>query len=196
MKIVLASKNKGKISEVKYIMGNGFEILSLLDINWVSDIKETGSTFEENAKIKAEAAFNHSGIPSIGDDSGLEVFQLNSEPGVFSARYAGKYASDFNNNIKLLFALEKEPEPHHAQFVCTALYFDGKNYLKTIGELRGTIIKEPRGENGFGYDPLFVPDGFTNTLAELGSEEKNKISHRAIAFKRLKEILSEQMEKK
>ncbi len=194
MKIVFASRNKGKIKEVKKILGDQFEIISLNDIDGFAEIEEIGSTFEENASIKAEAAFKFSGLPSIGDDSGLEVEQLSGKPGVYSARYAGKYASDFDNNIKLLFELEKQPEPHHAQFVCTAAYFDGNEFIVTKGELKGKIIKEPRGENGFGYDPLFIPHNQSLTLAEIDLEEKNKISHRAEAFKKLKYLLTKRME--
>jgi len=189
MKIIFASKNKGKIREVVDILGEEFEVISLLDINGIPDIEETGSTFEENAKIKAETVFKYAGIPAVGDDSGLEVEQLGGRPGVFSARYAGKYTSDHNNNLKLLFELERFPAPHHAQFVCAAVFFDGKNYITTLGEIKGTIIKEARGDNGFGYDPLFVPNGYTLTSGELSLNEKNKISHRAIAFSKLKKLL-------
>ncbi|MFO7445383.1 MAG: RdgB/HAM1 family non-canonical purine NTP pyrophosphatase [Ignavibacteriaceae bacterium] len=189
MKIIFASRNKGKINEVQSILGKEFELISLLDLNGIPDIEETGVTFEENARIKAETVFKYTGIPSVGDDSGIEVLQLDKRPGVYSARYAGKYSSDNDNNLKLLFELEKFPEPHPAQFVCTAVFFDGNKYLTAFGEVKGRIIKEPRGNNGFGYDPLFLPDGFNKTTAELSLEEKNKISHRAAAFNKLKDQL-------
>ncbi len=190
-KIIFASKNKGKIKEVKKIFKEiDFELISLLDLNDFSEIEETGNTFEENAKIKATEVFNKYRIPSISDDSGLSVEQLYGAPGVFSARYAGKGANDEDNNRKLIRELEKFNEPHHAKYICYAVYFDGKNYKIADGEVKGTIIKEPRGENGFGYDPFFVPDGYNQTMAELSLDEKNKISHRSKAFKNLSRILS------
>jgi len=190
-KIIFASKNKGKIKEVKKIFKEiDFELISLLDLNDFSEIEETGNTFEENAKIKATEVFNKYRIPSISDDSGLSVEQLYGAPGVFSARYAGKGANDEDNNRKLIRELEKFNEPHHAKYICYAVYFDGKNYKIADGEVKGTIIKEPRGENGFGYDPFFVPDGYNQTMAELSLDEKNKISHRSKAFKNLSRILT------
>lgn len=191
-KVIFASKNKGKIAEVKKILSElNFELISLLDFKEDLEIEETGNTFEANAKIKATASFEKFKLPSIGDDSGLAVEQLNGAPGIYSARYAGKNATDEQNNKKLILELEKYPEPHKAKFVCTAIFFDGKNFIKAEGELKGRIIKIPRGENGFGYDPHFIPDGFTKTTAEISIEEKNKISHRAKAFNKLKEVLKE-----
>ena len=190
-KVIFASKNEGKIREVKKIFeGINFELISLLDLNDFQEIDETGDTFEENAKIKATEVFNKYKIPSISDDSGLSVEQLYGAPGVFSARYAGKGANDEDNNRKLIRELEKFNEPHHAKYICYAVYFDGKNYKVADGEVKGTIIKEPRGENGFGYDPFFVPDGYNQTMAELSLDEKNKISHRSKAFKNLNKILT------
>jgi XTP/dITP diphosphohydrolase len=190
-KVIFASKNKGKIKEVKKIFeGINFELISLLDLNDFSEIDETGNSFEENAKIKAAEVFNKYKIPSISDDSGLSVEQLYGAPGVFSARYAGKGANDEDNNRKLIRELEKFNEPHHAKYICYAVYFDGRNYKVANGEVKGTIIKKPRGENGFGYDPFFVPDGYAQTMAELSLNEKNKISHRSKAFKNLNRILT------
>lgn len=186
-KIIFASKNAGKIREVKKILdGAEIELISLLDLNDLSEIKETGSTFEENAKIKAIEVFNKYKIPSIGDDSGLSVEQLFGAPGVYSARFAGLGANDEDNNRKLLRELEKFNEPHYAKYICCAVYFDGENFTITEGGVKGTIIKEPRGNNGFGYDPFFVPEGYTKTMGELPLEEKNKISHRSKAFYNLK----------
>jgi XTP/dITP diphosphohydrolase len=189
-KVILASKNKGKIKEVKKIFEViNFELISLIDLNDLSEIDETGNTFEENAKIKATEVFNKYKIPSISDDSGLSVEQLYGAPGVFSARYAGKGANDEDNNRKLIRELEKFNEPHHARYICYAVYFDGKNYKVADGEVKGTIIKTPRGDNGFGYDPFFIPLGYNRTMAELSLDEKNKISHRSKAFKNLSRIL-------
>ncbi len=189
-KILLATTNKGKLNDVKEILKDvEVEILSFLDFDEYPEVEETGTTFLENAELKVRAAFEKYGIPSIGDDSGLESFQLNGEPGIYSARYAGLPADDEKNNLKLLEKLSQYPEPHLGRFVCAAVYFDGKGLISAVGEVRGNIINNPRGKNGFGYDPLFVPDGYKNTMAELTHEEKNKISHRLKAFKELIKIL-------
>ena len=189
-KIIFASKNEGKIREVKKIFEDAdVELISLVDLNDNSQIDEKGDTFEENAKIKSFEVFSKYKIPAVGDDSGLSVEQLYGAPGVFSARFAGLGASDEDNNRKLIRELEKFNEPHHAKYICCAVYFDGEKYRISNGEVKGNIIKEPRGSNGFGYDPFFVPEGYAQTMAELSLEEKNIISHRSIAFKNLKNIL-------
>lgn len=189
-KILLSTTNKGKINDVKEILKHiDVEILSFLDFDDYPNVKETGKTFIENAELKAKTAFDKYGIPSIGDDSGLESFQLNGEPGIYSARYAGENANDEENNFKLIAKLEEYPEPHSGRFVCAAVYHNGKEFKAAIGEIRGNIINNPRGKNGFGYDPLFIPEGYDNTMAELSHEEKNKISHRLKAFKELKKFL-------
>jgi len=188
--ILLATTNKSKLNDVKEILKDvEVEILSFLDFDDSPEVEETGTTFLENAELKVRAAFEKYGIPSIGDDSGLESFQLNSEPGIYSARYAGLEADDEKNNLKLLEKLSQYPEPHLGRFVCAAVYFDGKELRSAVGEVRGNIINNPRGKNGFGYDPLFVPDGYEKTMAELSHEEKNKISHRLKAFRELKKYL-------
>lgn len=189
-KILLATTNKGKLHDVQEILkGIDVEILSFLNFSDYPNVEEIGSTFLENAELKAKAAFEKYGIPSFGDDSGLEAFQLNSEPGIYSARYAGEDADDEKNNLKLIAKLSELPEPHPGRFVCAAVYYDGKYFKSVIGEVRGNIIKSPRGNNGFGYDPLFVPNGYDKTMAELSHEEKNRISHRLNAFKELKKYL-------
>jgi XTP/dITP diphosphohydrolase len=194
-KIIFATKNPGKIREVNDILKtDSIKLVSLLELDDVPDIIEDGLTFEENAKIKAEIIYKTYGIPAMGDDSGLTVEQLDGEPGVFSARYAGENATDEENNDKLLYVLNSYSEPHHARFVCSAVYFDGSKFLTAYGEVKGQIIKKPRGNNGFGYDPLFLPDGYTMTSGELSMEEKNKISHRAKAFKKLKELIVQSLE--
>lgn len=189
-KIIFASGNKGKIAEVKRILGElDIPILSLHDINFKGEIVEDGDSFEENAKIKAIEIFNSYKLPTIADDSGLVVEQLNGEPGIYSARYAGIDSDDEANNIKLLENLSTKPEPHRAKFVCSAVYYSGEKIHNTVGEVYGKIISKARGTNGFGYDPLFVPDGYAKTMAELDPEIKNSISHRFKAFDQLKKYL-------
>lgn len=193
--IIFASKNSGKIMEVSEILKNAnIKLLSLLGVDDSPKIIESGTTFEENAKIKAVEVYNAFQIPAIGDDSGLSVDQLNGKPGVYSARYAGENATDDENNGKLLMELQNFPEPHFAKFICSAVYYDGKNFLSAYGELKGRIINSPHGENGFGYDPLFLPDGYSKTTAEISLEEKNKISHRSIAFNALKDLIKKLLE--
>jgi len=191
LKIIFASKNKGKIKEVKDILsGADFEIVTLLDLNDTENIIEDGITFEENAKIKASHIFNKYKIPVIADDSGLVVDQLDGGPGVFSARYSGPDATDESNNIKLLRELKPLHEPHHAKYVCSAVYYNGDKYLTANGEIKGRITLNPKGVNGFGYDPFFIPENYSVTMAELDLSEKNKISHRSKAFHKLKTQLS------
>ena len=189
-KILFASKNKGKIEELKQILDElDIYIISLSEINKAIEIEESGNTFEENALIKAKLVYDSVGIPTIADDSGLVVEQLNGAPGVYSARYAGEEGDAKKNNIKLLEELKRYSKPHNAKFVCVAVYYDGKNIYSEIGELKGEIIEEERGTNGFGYDPLFLPYGFAETLAELEPKVKNSISHRYNAFQNLKKHL-------
>ncbi|MDZ7626350.1 MAG: non-canonical purine NTP pyrophosphatase [Ignavibacteriaceae bacterium] len=147
--------------------------------------------FEGNAKIKAEIIYDKFKLPTIADDSGIVAMQLGNEPGVYSARYAGENATDEDNNRKLLDRLKSYPEPHKGKFICAAVYYFGADFIVAMGEIAGRIIKEPRGTNGFGYDPLFLPDGYDKTTAELPPEIKNKISHRFKAFNQLKKYLLE-----
>jgi len=192
MKIILASQNKGKVREVKAIFNNShIEIFSLYDLGNSMDVEETGSTFSENAFLKAKAVYDYYKVPVFADDSGLEIEQLNGRPGVISARYAGENCTFQDNNFKVIKELEGLPEPHRAKFISNALFYDGKNRIEAVGELHGIIIKEERGTEGFGYDPIFIPDGYDKTIAELSFGEKNKISHRAKSFYKLKELLSD-----
>jgi len=188
--ILLATTNKGKVNDVKEIFKDiDIEILSFLNFKDYPVVIESGNTFLENAELKAIAAFEKYRIPSFGDDSGLESFQLNGEPGIYSARYAGEDAGDEKNNLKLINKLKEFQEPHTGRFVCAVVYYDGIKRESAIGEVTGNIIKIPRGNNGFGYDPIFIPNGYDNTMAELSHEEKNKISHRLNAFKQLRKYL-------
>ncbi len=189
-KIIFASGNEGKVAEVRKILSElNIQIVSLLDVDFIGEIEENGDSFEENAKIKAIGIFNNYKLPTIADDSGLVVEQLNGEPGIYSARYAGIGSDDEANNIKLLENLSSKPEPHRAKFVCSAAYYSGKEIYVTVGEVYGKLISEARGTNGFGYDPLFVPDGYSKTMAELDSRTKNSISHRFKAFDQIKKHL-------
>ncbi|HSW53597.1 MAG TPA: RdgB/HAM1 family non-canonical purine NTP pyrophosphatase [Ignavibacteriaceae bacterium] len=189
-KIIFASKNEGKVKEVRHILEEvNAEILSLNDVGFTEDIHESADAFEGNAKIKAEIIYNKFKLPTIADDSGIVAMQLGNEPGVFSARYAGENATDEDNNRKLLDRLKSYPEPHKGKFICAAVYYFGADFILAMGEIVGTIINEPRGTNGFGYDPLFLPDGYDKTTAELPPEIKNKISHRFRAFNQLKKYL-------
>ena len=190
MKLVFATGNKGKLSEVRKIFENtSYEILSKENFDSFPDVIEDRETFEENAIKKAKEIFEFSGIPAIADDSGLIVEQLNGAPGVYSASYAGENCTYDDNNNKLLKELSAFPEPHNAAFVCYAAYYDGDLILVVRGELKGMIISEKTGDQGFGYDPVFISDGSKNTLAQYSSEEKNKISHRGKAFESLKKLL-------
>jgi XTP/dITP diphosphohydrolase len=191
-KIIFASKNEGKVKEVRHILnGINSEILSLNDVCFKDEIHESADTFEGNAKIKAEIVYEKFKLPTIADDSGIVALQLGSEPGVYSARYAGEDATDEDNNRKLLERLKSYPEPHKGKFICAAVYYFGDDFIAAIGEIAGSIINEPRGTNGFGYDPLFLPDGYDKTTAELPPEIKNKISHRFKAFNQLKKYIVE-----
>lgn len=187
-RILFATNNLGKVKEVKAIFKEaGIEVASLYGVQGIPKIIEYGLTFEDNAKIKAKIVFDTLHLPIIADDSGISVEQLNGKPGVFSARFAGENATDDDNNKKLLKELENFPEPHKAKYVCSAVFYNGSDFISCLGELHGRIVNTAKGKNGFGYDPYFVPDGFTKTAAELTLEEKNKISHRAKAFRLLLE---------
>lgn len=180
MKIVIATFNEGKFREFKDLFSNSsFEILSL-KVFTTQDIDETGRSYEENAMIKAQKASELSNYPSLGDDSGLEVKLLNNNPGLFSARYSGKNATD-ETNIKKLLKETKNLENTKAKFVSTLAFYDPQKELElfSFGELEGEIIKEKKGDKGFGYDPIFKIKNSSQTLAEVSFKERMKISHRA-----------------
>jgi len=180
----------GKLKEVQQIFeDSNFEIVPMSDLGEIPEIEEDGDTFEANSLKKAKFIFNKFGLPTISDDSGLSIEQLGGRPGVYSARYAGEKCTFDDNNKKVLEELKDFPEPHKAQFIAYATFFDGRTIHNAIGKLPGRIVNEFKGTEGFGYDPIFIPDGYDITLAEMKLEEKNKISHRAKAFNELKEIL-------
>jgi XTP/dITP diphosphohydrolase len=188
-KIVIASKNEGKIKEIRnFLHGLEVEILTLADFPDIPEITEDGRTFEENAVKKAKTVFEHTKLTSIADDSGLEVSYLSGEPGVNSARFSGDNATDQQNNEKLLELLKDVPmDDRRARFKCVlVLYNSLYNNLIFEGRCEGYIIDKPIGELGFGYDPLFVPEGYTKTFGELDLVTKNKISHRGKALNSLR----------
>ena len=182
--IVFATNNKHKLEEIRNILDNALNILSLDDINCHEDIPETGSTIEENALIKARYIKEKYGYDCFADDTGLEIKSLNNEPGVYSARYAGNDHNSEKNMQKVLENLKGKNDRSACFRTCIALITGNNEYLFE-GKIEGEIITEKKGESGFGYDPIFVPNGYTQTFAELGNDIKNKISHRALAVKKL-----------
>jgi len=191
--IIVASGNAGKIKEIAALLADmPVRVTSLKDYwNPVPSIPENGDTFLDNARIKAQWVFDTTGRPSLADDSGLVVDALNGEPGVHSARYAGEPSSDSCNTQKLLAALAAIPRAQRtARFVCTmVLIVSADEVLVAEGTCEGHIGFEPAGDNGFGYDPVFIPDGYTQTFAQLDESIKNTISHRAQALVSLKEAI-------
>lgn len=188
MQIVFASSNKNKIKEIQLLLPDTISILSLEDIGCNEEIPETATTIEGNAILKANYVTNKYGYNCFADDSGLEVEAINGEPGVYSARYAGEPKDDNKNIDKLLHNL-KGVENRKANFkTVICLNLNGEQHLY-IGTINGKIIDTKIGDNGFGYDPIFVADGFSKTFAELTTEEKSKISHRGIAVRQLVEVL-------
>ena len=186
--LVFATNNAHKLEEVRAILGNDFQIASLKEIGCHDDIPETADTLEGNAMQKAQYIKDKFGMDCFADDTGLEVEALNNAPGVFSARYAGPGHDSEANMKKLLHEMEGK-ENRKARFrTVIALLLDGKEYTFE-GIVKGNIIEEKRGDSGFGYDPIFVPEGYDLTFAELGNDIQNKISHRAEAVKKLSAFL-------
>lgn len=189
--LVFATNNAHKLEEIRAILGDKINILSLNDIDCHADIPETADTLEGNARLKAEYIYQHYGMDCFADDTGLEVEALNGAPGIYSARYAGGAGHDSEANMhKLLSELEGKTN-RKAQFrTAICLIERGEEHLFE-GIVRGTILQERRGTAGFGYDPIFQPEGYTETFAEMGNEEKNKISHRARVVQKLVEYLNQ-----
>jgi XTP/dITP diphosphohydrolase len=188
-KLVIASRNRGKIREIKKILSiETVEYIDLEGLEFTEFIEESGTTFSENALIKAETVFKKHKIPVISDDSGLAVPYLRGSPGIYSARFAGPDATDDENNALLLQMLEGVPAGLRiAQFQCAScFYYDIDKYVIEEGSIGGFITFEPAGENGFGYDPLFFLPEYKKTMAQLPDDEKNTISHRALSFRKLK----------
>lgn len=200
VRLLLASRNKGKLVELRRILDaalgeHSVELVGLDEVTHYPEAPETGLTFADNALDKAREGVRHTGLPTVADDSGLAVDALNGMPGVFSARWAGRHGDDLANLRLLLGQLSDVADEHRgASFVCAAALVlpDGREYV-VEGRVTGSLIGEPRGENGFGYDPIFVPEGEIRTTAELSSEEKDAISHRGKAFRALAKIVASEL---
>ena len=189
IKLVTATRNPSKLREMQRLLkGLDLEILSLENFEGLSEVEETGKTFEENAQLKALSYTEQTGLPCVADDSGLEVEALDGAPGVYSSRYAGPGADGQALCTKLLDELGDVPDSRRqAQFRCVvALGVGGRVILATEGRARGRIIREMKGSGGFGYDPVFLPDGYDKTFAEMQPEEKDSISHRSKALSQLR----------
>ncbi|MDR2283749.1 MAG: RdgB/HAM1 family non-canonical purine NTP pyrophosphatase [Sphingobacterium sp.] len=187
LELVFATNNVHKLEEVQAIIGNKFNLKSLTDIGCHDDIPETGVTFHENAQQKTDYLVERFAVDCFGDDSGLEIDALNGEPGVYSARYSG--SRDMVQNIDLVLARMDGVSSRTARFkTVISLFLEGKQYFFE-GAIEGQIIEECRGDGGFGYDPIFIPDGYSRTFAEMSAAEKNLIRHRSIAVSKMAEFL-------
>ncbi len=193
LQLLVATKNNEKVAELKNLLSNfPVRLRSLREFVDAGDVKETGENFKENAALKAQGYALHTGLWSLADDSGLEVEALRGAPGIFSARYGGKSATDQVKIKKLLRELnKKQNDERFARFVCAMAISDEKGEIKFVAEgiCNGRISLEPRGNNGFGYDPIFIPAGFNKTFGELSSEIKQQISHRAQASRKIIQYL-------
>jgi XTP/dITP diphosphohydrolase len=190
MKLVFATNNEHKVKEISHILDNNITLLSLQEINILEDIPEDEPLIEGNALFKARYVYNATGLNVFADDTGLEIEALDGQPGVHSARFAGEN-KDSSSNIAKVLTMLKGIENRKARFrTVIALIFEKKEYLFE-GVISGTIIEEKRGDGGFGYDPVFIPDGKKLTFAQMTLSEKNLISHRALAFEKLKEFLNQ-----
>jgi len=181
-RLLLATSNLHKVVEIRNILGKCIEILYFGDF-LLETPEEWGRTLRENALIKARYGYEKTGYPSLGEDTGLFVDALNGAPGIFSSRFAGKNATDKENREKLLYLMKGE-ENRKASFITVLAYYDGERVEFFEGILEGKISREERGSFGFGYDPIFIPKGYNMTLAEMGMEEKNRISHRYKAVRK------------
>lgn len=193
--LLLASRNTKKLLELRRIAGPllpAVRVLGLDDVPAYDEVPETGATFADNALLKAREAARHTGLAAVGDDSGLTVDALNGMPGVFSARWAGRHGDDQANLELLLGQLADVPDERlGAAFVCAAAFVTPSGAEHVVhGTMRGRIVREAKGDNGFGYDPIFVPDGIDVTSAELSFQDKDAISHRGQAFRRLAPVIA------
>lgn len=188
-RVLLASRNAKKLAELRRILAPALatvEVVGLDDVPAYDEVPETGATFADNALIKAREGFAHTGLPTVADDSGLAVDALNGMPGVLSARWSGQHGDDEANLRLLLGQLGDTPDERlGAEFRCAVAFVDSGGEVVVDGHMPGRLIREPRGTNGFGYDPIFVPAGYDLTSAELDAEEKDAISHRGYALRAL-----------
>ena len=194
VRVVLATRNAHKVAELNRILadaGFGGELVGLDEFPDAPDVPETGSTFADNALLKARAIAAHTGLPAVSDDSGLTVNALNGMPGILSARWAGKHGDD-HANLELVLGQLADIDNRGASFVCVAALTlpGGSREWTTTGVLSGTLTREPRGTNGFGYDPIFVPDSMETTTAELAPQDKDAISHRGRAFRAIAPLIT------
>lgn len=180
MELLVATHNIHKKEEIQQILGDGFVVKSLADYDLHDEIVEDGDSFNANALIKAKYCFEKTGIPSLGDDSGLVVESLDGRPGIFSARYAGNH--DFAKNIEKVLGEMEGIENRKAYFITVLCYYDENGAKYFDGRVQGNLLKENKGFKGFGYDPIFVPEGYEMTFAEMEPQDKNKISHRKQAL--------------
>jgi XTP/dITP diphosphohydrolase len=197
MRLVLATRNEAKLAELRRILDPlvAVEVVGLADVPAYREVPETGATFEENALIKAREAAVRTGLPAVADDSGLAVDALNGMPGVLSARWAGSAASDAANLRLVLEQIADVPDARRgAAFVCAAVLVTPAGTERAVcGTMTGSLLRSPRGTNGFGYDPIFVPDGDTRTTAEMSPAEKDAISHRGRAFRALAPLIADSL---
>ena len=192
-RFLLATRNAKKLTELRRILEPilpAVRVVGLDDVEHYAEVPETGATFADNALLKAREGFAHTGLPTVADDSGLAVAALNGMPGVLSARWSGRHGDDEANLRLVLAQLADTPEERlDAAFVCAAAYVDGHGELLAEGRMPGRLVRSPRGENGFGYDPIFVADGQQQTNGELPAAVKDSISHRGQALRALAELL-------
>jgi XTP/dITP diphosphohydrolase len=189
-KLVFATNNAHKLEEIRAILGDKVEILSLNDIDCHADIPETADTLQGNAALKAQYIYDNYGLDCFADDTGLEVEALNGAPGIYSARYAGGEGHDSEANMKKLLSEMQDKDNRKARFRTVICLIEGGKEHFFEGIVNGSIIRERKGGAGFGYDPVFMPDGYSETFAEMGNDEKNKISHRARAVQKLCEYIN------
>lgn len=190
MIICLATNNAHKVAELQQMLGDKFSIKTLADIGFTDEIEETENTFQGNSRLKARHIYDKFNITTIADDSGLEVEALNGEPGIYSARYAGEHGNHAKNNAKLLDELKSKTN-RAAQFRSVITLIHDNEETQFEGIVKGKIRTALSGTDGFGYDPLFIPDGYDRTFAEMTMEEKNPISHRGLAVKQLVNYLQD-----
>jgi len=194
VKVLLASRNAKKLAELRRILTPALpdvEVVGLDDVEPYDEVPESGATFEENALIKAREGYRRTGLPTVADDSGLTVDALNGMPGVLSARWSGRHGDDHANLELVLDQVGDVPDERlGAAFVCAVAFVDGDREILTDGRMPGRLVRAPRGENGFGYDPIFVPDGHERTSAELSIAEKDAVSHRGQSLRKLADRLA------